>query len=156
MTTIEAAEALLKEFKKPMTSRQLAKEIINRKMVKSNASDQTTSLAATILKMLKLYNNIDQQLCFWNEGTRNRLIGLKEWKKQKLEFNTEELENEGIEEKSTITLPYEIVEKLYFTSQSNIKPTFEEYVAYIIQLGLEASKDEVKEAFERKLKVIYI
>lgn len=110
---------------------------------------------------IKLFDS-ELALCYWNEVSRNRLIGLKEWKKKNLEFNTEEGNNynDSCEvnkeyEKEPITIPIEIIKKLKFTSQSNIKPTFDDYVVYIIELGLKAAEEEIKEAFNKKIKEIY-
>lgn len=160
MTSVEAAVIILKEYNKPATAKELATEILRREMVHSNAKDRSTSIAATILKAISNYNDMEMPLCYWNKVSRNRLIGLKEWKKNDLKLDIEEDENtnttkHNIEEKSTIILPKGIIDKLQFTYQCNIKDSFEEYVVYILELGLQASKEETKEAFIRRIKEIY-
>lgn len=159
LTVIEAAVIILSEENKPLSSRDIALEILNRNMVISKAKDKCSSIAATILKTIN-YRDIEIPICYWNDSSRNKLIGLKEWKENKLKSNITEDYNASkdqkyTEEKSTIMIPKRIEEKLRFTYNANLKDSYDEHVIYIIEKGLEASEDEVKKALNRRINEIF-
>jgi len=161
MTSIQAAEIILREFNKPMTAKKIASEILQRKLVHSEAKDQTTSIAATILKSINNYDDAEVPLSYWNDVSKNKLIGLKEWREKNHNIDTQDYDDNSIskqyakDEKVSVLLPKPVVDKLKFTYQSNIKNSFEDYVVYIVDKGLEASEDEIKQAFSKKIKEIY-
>jgi undecaprenyl pyrophosphate synthase len=78
MTIQEAARRILEEMGKPLSSRDIAKIALERRMVSSTAQDPIQSHAQTIEKNIRDGSYNKPKLVFLN-SPQGRLIGLPIW-----------------------------------------------------------------------------
>lgn len=138
MTIQKASFNLLNEIGRPLSSKELARQALEKKMVFSNAQDPIFSLASTIEKNIRgdIYNN--PQLVFI-DGTKGRLIGLPKWNS-----------NQPVKEKLSnlieikVKIPTKLFEKIKLAEQAKLKNDFDETVALLLSKGLSVVATDIK------------
>lgn len=147
MTSQEAAHKILDEIGQPLSSKEIAKIALDRRMVSSIAQDPIQSHAQTIEKNIRddIYNN--PKLVFVN-SSRGRLIGLPVWDSvrscapDKRIINLSELRAH---------VPTELLEKLRLAERAKLKNSFDETVSFILTKGLSILSPEIKKGLMEQL-----
>lgn len=160
MTVIDAAEMILKEHNRPLTAKELAMIMLQRNLVNSNAKDKETSIIATIIKSIKIYDDSNFPLCYMDNKSKNRLVGLKIWKDSDKIANEIQDNSNPVNKKAErltihLNLSKELVDNLKFINQLNNKLSFEELIENILYAGLKSNEKKFKEEVRNKLNNIY-
>lgn len=147
MTSQEAAYKLLNEVGKPLSSKELARIALERRMVSSVAQDPVASHAQTIEKNIRddVYNN--PKLVFIHSGTQGRLIGLPGWN-----FNPPSVKDtlpNLIEIKARI--PSELFDKIKLAEHAKLKNNFDETVSFLLAKGLYMLSADIKKGLMTQL-----
>lgn len=139
MTIQKAAYKLLNERGKPMSSKELARLALERKMVSSSAQDPVFSLATTIEKNIRedVYNNPTLVSVRTAQG---RLIGLPEWNSQ----GTESKETPVAVIEIRVKIPTDLFEKIKLAVQAKLKRDFDETVSLLLSKGLSIVAADIK------------
>lgn len=146
MTTQEAAYTILNEVGKPISSKELARLALERRMVRSTAQDPVQSHAQTIEKNIRddIYNN--PKLIFIY-GPQGRLIGLPEWQSSPPKPGT--IPSSLIELKARI--PVELFEKITLAEQAKLQNNFDETVTMLLSKGLSSVASDIKKGMMQQL-----
>ena len=139
MTIQEAAYKLLNEAGKPLSSKELAKIAIERRMVSSAAQDPIQSHAQTIEKNIRgdVYNK--PKLIFIYEP-QGRLIGLPGW-----DDNSAQVKKPMptlVDLKARI--PAELFSKIKLAEQAKLESDFDKTVSWLLTKGLSLASSEIK------------
>ncbi|MBW2051845.1 MAG: hypothetical protein JRI85_06330 [Deltaproteobacteria bacterium] len=147
MTIQEAANEILIERGKPMTSRELARIALEGGLVSSTAQDPVQSHAQTIEKNIRddIYNR--PKLIFIH-SSQGRLIGLPEWKSDEPKMVTSK-SSALIEINAKI--PVELFEKIKLAEQAKLKDDIDGTVAMLLSKGLAAVANDIKKRLLQQL-----
>ncbi len=139
MTIQKAAYKLLNERGKPMSSKELARLALERKMVSSSAQDPVFSLATTIEKNIRenVYNNPALVSVYTAQG---RLIGLPGWNSH----GTESKETPSAVIEIRVKIPIDLFEKIKLAVQAKLKSDFDETVSLLLSKGLSIVAADIK------------
>jgi len=135
MSSHEAAVQVLGDCTKPMSSRDLAKEILKRKLVSSSALDPVYSVAQTIEKFIR--TKPDGPLVF-TKVDRERLVTLTSRK-----TNGNRM--------LSVNIPTDVYNSIALVQQANLAPTFDEATVLLLKTGLKQMIPEIKESLNRML-----
>jgi len=147
MTIQEAAYKILEEMGKPLSSREIAKIALERRMVSSTARDPIQSHAQTIEKNIRdgIYNK--PKLLFLN-SSQGRLIGLPIWDSNT--YPTPDIKIRNLSELK-VHVPTELLEKIKLADQAKLKNNFDETVSFILTKGLSILSPEIKKGLMEQL-----
>ena len=147
MTIQEAAYKILEEMGKPLSSREIAKIALERRMVSSTAQDPIQSHAQTIEKNIRdgIYNK--PKLVFVN-SPQGRLIGLPIWDSNT--YPTPDTKIRNLSELK-VNIPTELLEKIKLADQAKLKNNFDETVSFILTKGLSILSPEIKKGLMEQL-----
>jgi len=147
VTSQEAAYKLLSEVGKPLSSKELARIALERRMVSSVAQDPVASHAQTIEKNIRddVYNN--PKLVFIHSDTQGRLIGLPGWNSNPPAVK-DTLPN-LIEIKARISP--ELFDKIKLAEQAKLKNNFDETVSFLLAKGLSMVSADIKKGLMTQL-----
>lgn len=142
MTIQTAAENLLHEEGKPLSSRELARRALDREMVTSKARDPVESHAQALEKNIRsgIYNSPQLAFLFTSQG---RMIGLPEWGDEKTEA-TDSGSEQGRYGSILIRIPASMVEQIKLAAQARIGATFDDTVAHLLRAGLREAAPDIK------------
>jgi hypothetical protein len=149
MTIQEAAHNILEESGKPLTSGEIARIALDRRMVVSRAQDPAQSLAQTIEKNIRgdVYNK--PRLIFIR-GPQGRLIGLPSWEgKPSQSVDNQTKPNEYMELRARI--PADLFEKVQLARQAKLASSFDEMVVVLLKVGLSALAQDIKKGLLHQL-----
>ena len=148
MTIQKAAHQLLREVGKPVSSKELARMALERRVVSSTAQDPIQSHAQTIEKNIRdgVYNN--PQLVFV-QTDQGRLIGLPEWGAEAKGSPVRKEANGHREIK--VRIPLDILEKIQLAEQAKLADTFDDTVVFLLNKGLTSASSEIKSALMKRL-----
>jgi hypothetical protein len=147
ITAHEAAHTILLEEGRPLSSRELAKRMLDRNMVSSVSRDPVFSFASTIEKNIRdgIYNH--PPLVFVN-GPGGRLVGLPNW-------NGGPQHTRGTSSPDRpavpVLLPADLVDQLQLATQARLAASLGETTAYLLRKGLAASASEIKTGLLKQL-----
>lgn len=148
MTIQEAAYSLLQEAGNPMSSKDLARLALDRRMAGSAARDPVQSLAQTLEKNIRggTYNNPKLKFVHTSSG---RLLSLETWDDERgvIETSTKRLI-----QNVSITLPEEIYEQVQLAHQAKIAESIEETTVVLLRQGLSMLAPKIKEGLMQQLK----
>lgn len=147
MTIQEAARIILEEMGRPLSSKEIAKIALERRMVSSTAQDPVQSHAQTIEKNIRddVYNK--PALVFVN-STQGRLVGLPIWGSN--HHSASDTKKKELSELK-VYIPLELMEKIKLTGQAKLKNSFDETVAFILTKGLAILSPEIKKGLIEQL-----
>lgn len=147
MTIQEAAYQILKESRKPLSSKDIARVALEKNMVTSTAQDPTQSHAQTIEKNIRdgIYNK--PKLIFIHSSQR-RLIGLPGWDSALPITKSDQKQNLF---ELRVQIPIELLEKIRLAEQAKLKNSFDETVSLILTKGLSLLSAEIKKGLMEKL-----
>lgn len=143
----EAAHRILSEFGKPLSSKELARIMLEREMVRSGAQDPGQSFAQTIEKNIRseTYNN--PKLIFI-DGPHGRLIGFPEW-----EATPPKPMNSSpphfVELK--IKIPIGLFEKIRLAEHAKLKSDFNETITMLLSKGVSLVASDIKKGLMQQL-----
>ena len=150
MTAHEAAHSLLIEEGKPLSSRELARRMLDRRLVSSKARSPIDSLAQTIEKNIrdKAYNR--PQLVFVRTAD-TRLVGLPSHgasaasvpRENSVVADVPRVRVPTAEQPMTLELPPVLTDKVKLAALAGLAATLEQTAALLLQRGLEVSADEI-------------
>jgi hypothetical protein len=143
----EAAKQILEEAQKPLSSKEIAKRALERKMVTSNAKDPIFSLYTTIEKNIRdgIYN--DPKLVKIHTPGEGHLIGLPSWE-GRIPVGTQRVpERKDI----TVTVPLELLNKIELAAHAQLADSFNGTMILIIEAGLAAVSETIKERIMEQL-----
>ena len=145
-------DSILNEVKKPISSKELARLALERRMVRSAAQDPVQSYAQTIEKNIRddTYNN--PKLIFIHKP-QGRLIGLPEWESNPPEIETN-IPYSLIELKARI--PVELFEKIRIAEQAKLQNNFDETVTMLLSKGLSSVIPDIKKGMMQQLESLEI
>ncbi|TVM32344.1 HTH domain-containing protein [Oceanidesulfovibrio marinus] len=147
MTTQEAAAKILEEIGTPLSSKEIAKIALERRMKSSSARDPILSLSQTIEKNIRegLYNRPELEFVRTSKG---RLIGLPSWN-----FSRDFVHDKKTQELSELTalVPTELLNKIKLADQAKLANTFDETVSFILTKGLSIITHEIKAELMKQL-----
>ena len=146
----EAAKQILEEAQKPLSSKEIAKRALERKMVISNAKAPIFSLYTTIDKNIRggIYN--DPKLVFIHTPGEGRLIGLPSWEDQKPVATQRAPERKDI----AITVPLDLSNKIELAVRAQLADSFNNTMILIIQAGLAALSETIRERIMEQLSTL--
>ncbi len=145
----EAARNILEEFGKPLSSREIARIALERRMVFSRAKDPIFSHASSIEKNIRgdVYNK--PKLIFIR-GPQGRLIGLPSWEgKFPTSAHAYSKPTEYIELR--VRIPADLFEKVQLAGQAKLASNFDEIVAVLLKKGLSAVAEDIKRRLLKQL-----
>lgn len=148
MTAQEAAQELLREAGRPMSSRELAKQMLERRMVASTAQDPVFSFASTLEKNIRdgTYN---RPALVFVVGPEGRLIALPDGKTK--EEASSPVPPAKVQSRVQISLPADLVEDLKLATQAGLAHTLEESAAILLKRGLTAAASEIRSGIHKRL-----
>ncbi len=149
MSTIqEIAYSILKEYGKPMPSKEVAQLALKRGLIQSSARDPIVSMAQTIEKNIR--DSVEPELKFIYGTQRNRLIALPTWDGMPLmDKKTGEQRVDIVELKARISI--DLHEQVQLAAQSKIASGFDETVSLLLRRGLIAEAIKIKEGLMKQL-----
>ncbi len=147
MTIQEAAHDILNELGKPVSSKELSRIALDRRMVTSVAKDPVQSHAQTIEKNIRddIYN---QPKLIFVHGPKGRLIGLPGWESKPPKEATNA---QSILIELKVRIPVELLEKIRLADQAKLKNNFDETVTLILSKGLASLAPEIKKGLMQQL-----
>lgn len=147
MTIQEAAFKILEEVGKPISSKEIARIALDRRMVSSTAQDPIQSHAQTIEKNIRddVYNN--PKLVFLN-SSQGRLIALPIWDSIR---SSAPDKKEPILSELRVHVSTELLGKLKLAEQAKLKNSFDETVSFILTKGLSILSPEIKRGLMEQL-----
>lgn len=147
MTIQEAAYKILEEMDKPISSREIAKIALDRRMVSSTAQDPIQSHAQTVEKNIRdgIYNN--PKLVFVH-SLQGRLVGLPIWDSNSYSAPDKKIPNLS---ELKVHVPTELFEKIKLADQAKLKNSFDETVSIILTKGLSVLSPEIKKGLMEQL-----
>ncbi len=147
MKVQEAAYRLLTEQQTPMSSRELARIILEKNLVSSRSRDPVLSISSTLEKNIRdgVYN--EPELRFVHDRGR-RLIGLPSWQRQEAEEVAAALPAKTA---LSINLPSELADQLHLAAQAKLATSFDETVALALRKGLSALASQIEEGLQTQL-----
>jgi hypothetical protein len=147
MTIQEAAHKILEEMGKPLSSRDIAKIALERRMVSSTAQDPIQSHAQTIEKNIRdgIYNK--PKLVFVN-SPQGRHVGLPIWNSNRYSDPDTKIPNLS---ELKVHVPTELLEKIKLADQAKLKNDFDETVSFILTKGLSILSPEIKKGLMKQL-----
>jgi hypothetical protein len=159
MTAQQAAYNLLVELKRPTSSRELARFMLERGMVQSNAQDPIFSFGSTIEKNIRddVYNEPRLVYVYVNG---ERLIGLPGWSDGSAKFGPSRDDGSSQQSekrefiKMEICIPLEMKNKLQLARAIGFGATDDDVVRRLLEAGLAASSNDMLgliEKFKREL-----
>ncbi len=146
MTIQQAAYEILKERRTPLTSREIAKIALERKLVSSTSRDPVSAQSQTIEKNIREDKYNIPKLIFTKNESGQRLIGLPEWEKTKKFIPIQMIE----EKKFNISV--EDAELIQLAQLSGIGRNESEAVSRLIREGFKAFKGEIEASLMNKVK----
>ncbi|MFQ5650718.1 MAG: winged helix-turn-helix domain-containing protein [bacterium] len=146
MTIQQAAFRILHERSRPMSAKEIAQTVLDRKWKKSDSRDPVTSLAQALEKNIRggVYN--DPELVFIR-GERGRRIGLPAWK----DVRTVPAPDTSSTREIRLYIPETLHDKLHLAAQAKIASSFEETVIVVLQKGLNALSAQIKQGVAKQL-----
>lgn len=135
MSSHEAAVQVLEDLGKPMASKDLAIEVLRRKLVSSSAQDPVYSVAQTIDKYIRTYPN--GPMAFMKIG-RERLVTLT---------NKKTNGNRML----SVNIPTDVYNKIALVQQSGLASSFDEAATLLLKTGLKQLLPEIRESLNRIL-----
>ena len=151
ITAHEAAHTLLLEEGRPLSSRELAKRMLDRNMVSSGSRDPVFSFASTIEKNIRdgIYNH--PPLVFVN-GPGGRLVGLPNWNGGPQHTRgTSSPDRPSDRPAVPVLLPADLVDQLQLATQARLAASLGETTAYLLRKGLAVSASEIKTGLLKQL-----
>lgn len=150
MTVQQAAYDILKEKNTPMSSRELARIILDRKLILSSAKDPVFSIASTLERNIRdgAYNK--PRLFFTNLQRGRRLIGLPSWNRTGKPDSSDSMTFQEI----SLRIPSTLGEKIQLATQAKIASSFDETVVKILQKGIAAMSSEIKDGLVTQLNTL--
>ena len=147
MTIQEAAYEILEELGKPITSKELARIALDRRMVTSTAQDPIQSHAQTIEKNIRdgIYNNPKLVFIISSQG---RLVGLPGWDSDRSPTPDDKTPNLS---ELRVHVSTELLEKIRLAEQAKLKNSFDETVSFILTKGLSILASEIKKGLMEQL-----
>jgi hypothetical protein len=145
----EAAHNILEETGKPLSSREIAKIALERRMVTSRAQDPVFSHATSIEKNIRedVYNK--PRLIFM-PGPQGRLIGLASWEGKSPSFS--DAHNKQIEYMELkARIPADLFEKIQLARQAKLATSFDAMVSFLLKKGLSAVAPDIKKGLLQQL-----
>ncbi|MBI2850133.1 MAG: hypothetical protein HYX80_03715 [Chloroflexi bacterium] len=141
-TMQDAAYEILKEMGHPLSSKELARIALARRLVNSQAENKIQSLANTIEKNIRdaKYNNPELIPISSSDGT---LIGLPEHKNV--------IGSAQWWEKISINVPLELFQKLQLAQQARQDPTLENTMIFLLQSGLKSESTNIKQKLQEQI-----
>lgn len=143
MKVQEAAFKVLSSEGRPLSSRELARRILEGGMVTSAARDPALSVASTIEKNIrsKTYNRPELVFVHTSSG---RLVALPSWKPRSVP--------PGPERRTvSVQIPADLADKIKLAAQAGLAPSFETTTAVLLRKGLAAAAPQIKVALMRQL-----
>jgi uncharacterized Zn finger protein len=147
MTIQKAAYKILEEMCKPISSKEIARIALDRRMVSSTAQDPIQSHAQTIEKNIRdgVYNN--PKLVFLN-SSQGRLIGLPVMNSVHSSAPDKKIPNLS---ELRVHVSTELLEKIKLAEQAKLKNSFDETVSFILTKGLSILSPEIKKGLMEQL-----
>jgi hypothetical protein len=144
MTIQQAAYEILNEKQHPLSSREIAKIAVERRLVFSRAKDPVVSHAQTIEKNIRdgIYNS--PQLCFLRDAKGRRVVGLPQW---------QEGGNSNNKEPKPRMLeidPYSL-EMIELAKEAGLGSNETKVVGRLIRTGFKTLIDEINSGLTNKL-----
>jgi len=138
MTIQEAAYQILQEEKRYLTSREIARHAIERRMVTSNARDQIQSLAQTIEKNIRggAYNN--PELCFAKDKNGQRVIGIPRWHMNGI------APDHFPPRVRTVEVTEETIKGIELAREAKLGESDTEVLSRLVRAGFKALEDEIR------------
>lgn len=148
MTVQQAAFSLLTEAGHPLSSRELAKQMLDRKMVASASSDPVFSLSTTLDKNIRdgIYNQ--PKLVNVRDDKGKRLIALPAWDGQVA--NTRESKSTTTTSLS-VTISNDLIEQVRLAQQAGIGSTLDDAIVELVRRGLASASGEIRSGVLKKL-----
>lgn len=148
MTIQEAAHQILDESRNPLSSKEIARIALERRMVISTAQDPIQSHAQTIEKNIRddIYNK--PKLIFVHTA-QGRLIGLPGWDVRQTVVLNSKKHPDLIELKAKI--PTDLFEKIKLAEQAKLKDNLDETVSLLLSRGLSSVASEIKKGLMTQL-----
>jgi hypothetical protein len=149
MRTQEAAKLILEEEQRPLSSREIAKRALERKMVISNSKDPVFSHATTIDKNIRdgVYNR--PQLVFIH-SPKGRLIGLPSWETEIPAGRERKPEEKEI----VLRVPHDLYGKIELAAHAQLADSFNDTLLVIIRAGLTAVSETIKVRIMNQLQTL--
>jgi hypothetical protein len=146
----EAAKQILEEAQKPLSSKEIAKRALERKMVASNAKDPIFSLYTTIEKNIRggIYNN--PKLVKIHTPGEGHLIGLPSWE-DRIPVGTQRVPER---KEIAVTVPLDLLNKIELAVRAQLASSFNDTMILIIQAGLVAVSEAIKERIMEQLSTL--
>lgn len=149
MTIQEAAQKILEEFGRPLSSKEIAGIALDRRMVFSNAQDPVQSHAQTIEKNIRdeVYNK--PRLVFIH-GQEGRTVGLPSWgtKPSPAPHNAHKASDC---KELRAKVPADLLQKIQLATQANLANSFDEMVTLLLRRGLSAVAPDIKRGLLEQL-----
>lgn len=145
----EAAKLILEEEQRPLSSREIAKRALERKMVSSNSKNPVFSHATTIEKNIcdGIYNR--PQLVFIH-SPKGRLIGLPS-----CETKTPPISERKPEEREIVLrVPHDLYGKIELAAHAQLADSFNDTLSVIIRAGLSAVSDTIRARIIHQLQTL--
>ena len=149
MTIQEAAKIILEEAGRPISSKEIARIALERRLVVSSAQDPVQSHAQTIEKNIRdgVYNK--PKLSFIH-GPQGRLIGLPSWESV-LEQPWESEARVPEYKELTARIPADLFHKIQLASQARLANTVDEMVVMLLRKGLAVVSPDIKKGLLEQL-----
>ncbi len=150
MKVQQVAHDILKEKNTPMSSKELAKVILNKGLISSNAKDPIQSFASTLERNIRdgVYNK--PKLVFISKERGQRLIGLPSWKKAENNVPTYSVSYQELR----LRIPSTLFEKIQWASQAKIANSFDETVVKLLEAAIEVMSTEIREGIEKQINIL--
>ena len=138
ITVQEAAKNLLDEIKQPLSSKELATLILDRKLVSSSAKDPVSSFAQTLERNIRMDSGNSPRLAFiqTNEG---RKITLPEIDSIDFESN----QTQDASTKITIKISQKLLEKINLINRIENSNNLEDTIIRLIKKGISSSTSDI-------------
>ncbi|GIO31767.1 MULTISPECIES: winged helix-turn-helix domain-containing protein [Paenibacillus] len=148
LTVQQAAETLLKEFNQPLSSKELAKLIIDRNLVSSSAKEPELSFAQTLERNIRMNSGNNPRLEFVQTSS-GRKITLPS-----IQTRITNTNDSSVTEEITIRLPKSIINKINIINQINNNSTtcsIEDTIIFLLKKGILTSAPEILNQLKHEL-----
>jgi len=149
MTAQHAAQKLLTEFRKPMSATEIARVVLERKLLRSFAKKPVVSIAQTLEKNVRERRRNNPQLKFVYESN-HRLLALPEWADDP-KFERSEAEPSSRVELRAYVHP-SLLEQVQLAVQSRIAACHDDTVALLLCGGLATEAAHIREGLLNQLR----
>jgi hypothetical protein len=149
MRVHDAASKILTEEGRPLSAKDIARQILARALASSSAQDPVFSISSTIEKTIRdgIYN--DPELAFI-QTAHGRLIGLPAW--DDTGVATQEKRTEPRSSPIIIRLPPELHESVQLAMAAGLASNEQEAVAYFVKRGAAAAAPAIQAGLENQIK----